>query len=33
MVTEMIMSDVLEVVYCGMEMRLHHPRCLCQTNQ
>jgi len=29
-VTEVIMSDVLEVVYCGMEMRVHDPRYLCQ---
>jgi hypothetical protein len=32
-VTEMIMSDVLKVVYCGMAMRVHDPRYLCQTNQ
>lgn len=32
-VTETILSDVLKVVYCGMEMRVRDPRCLCQTNQ
>lgn len=32
-VTEMIMSDVLEIICCGMEMRVHDPRYLCQTNQ
>ena len=32
-VAEVIMSDVLEVVCCGMEMRVRDPRYLHQTNQ